>query len=65
MLRAARTVLFPVIRNCMPSKSSPTKELGKVLTELAMGNGEALKGEGIEGEGRTITNKGFRRLAGL
>lgn len=45
--------------------SSPTRELGRVLTELAMGDGEALKGEGVEGEGRTVTNKGFRRLAGL
>ncbi|KAF2840423.1 hypothetical protein M501DRAFT_991424 [Patellaria atrata CBS 101060] len=45
--------------------NSPTKELGEVLVNLAAGNGEAMKGPGIEGEGRTITNKGFRSIAGI
>ncbi|KAH8591233.1 hypothetical protein B0O99DRAFT_578946 [Bisporella sp. PMI_857] len=44
---------------------SPTRELGCVLTELALGDGEALSGVGVDGEGRTVSNVGFRRMAGL
>lgn len=44
---------------------SPTRDLGKVLTELALSQGDKLEGKGIEGEGRTITNIGFRRIAGI
>jgi len=44
---------------------SPTRELGKVLTELAASRGERLEGSGVEGEGRTVSNVGIRRLAGL
>jgi len=58
-------VLLPVVRTCFPNMHSPTRELGKVLTELAMGDGKPLRGPGVEGEGRTITNVGQRRLAGL
>ena len=58
-------VLLPAVRAYYVSMVSPTKDLGRVLTDLAMGNGEALEGKGIEGEGRTITNAGFRRLAGI
>jgi hypothetical protein len=58
-------VILPVLRAVYPGMVSPTRELGKVLMELAMGNGGALEGKGVEGEGRTVTNVGFRRLAGL
>jgi hypothetical protein len=44
---------------------SPTKDLARVLTELAMGDGAPLQGKGVDGEGRTIANVGMRRLAGL
>lgn len=64
-IKATRAVLGPVIRVAVPSMVSPTRELGKVLTELAMSNGEALQGTGITGDGRTGNNKAFRRLAGL
>lgn len=57
--------LLPAVKVAAPSMFSPTKELGRVLTELAMGDGEPLSGAGVEGEGRTVTNAGMRRLAGL
>ena len=58
-------VLFPPLRAVAPSTMSPTRELGKVLTELAMGDGKPLEGPGIEGDGRVVSNKGQRRLAEL
>lgn len=58
-------VLLPTLNTIAPSTMSPTRELGKVLTELAMGDGEPLEGRGIEGEGRIVSNKGQRRLAEL
>ncbi|TAQ83644.1 hypothetical protein B7494_g8031 [Chlorociboria aeruginascens] len=65
MAGMAEKVLLPVLRKTMPGMISPTKELARVLTDLAMGDGEALKGVGIEGEGRTVRNAGLRRIAGL
>lgn len=44
---------------------TPTKELGEVLVDLATGSGESLKGNGVESEGRVLTNVGIRRLGGL
>lgn len=64
-LLKASEVLLPVFRTVISGMISPTRELGKVLTELAMGDGEPLAGNGVEGEGRTITNVGMRRLAGI
>lgn len=59
--------LAPVMRTMASAYHTPTRDLGRVLTELAMGDGKPLEGKGIEAgsEGRTITNVGFRRLAGL
>ena len=59
------SMLLPVIRKTWSSMISPTRDLGKVLTELALSQGDKLEGKGIEGEGRTITNIGFRRIAGI
>ena len=58
-------VLGSVIRGVAPSMVSPTKDLARVLTDLAMGDGAKLEGKGVDGEGRTISNVGMRRLAGL
>lgn len=55
LLGIARTVYTPGL--------SPTRDLGRVLVKLAMGDGESLAGEGVSGEGRTISNVGMRRLA--
>jgi hypothetical protein len=63
--RAGTRALLPVLRAAYKDMVSPTKDLGRVLTDLAMGSGEPLEGKGIEGEGRTIANVGFRRLAGI
>lgn len=65
MLKVADVALMPLIRNAYKSMHSPTKDLGKALVELAIGDGQPLTGTGIEGEGRTITNVGLRRIAGI
>jgi len=44
---------------------TPTRPLGKLLTELASSNGEALSGEGVQMEGRLVSNVAIRRMAGL
>ena len=58
-------VILPILRACYANMVSPTKDLGRVLTDLAMGNGEPLEGKGVEGQGRIVTNVGMRRLAGI
>jgi hypothetical protein len=58
-------VLGSVLRNTYAPMVSPTRDLARVLTELAAGNGKALEGKGVDGEGRTISNVGMRRLGGL
>jgi hypothetical protein len=64
MRKAALTVVGPPVRKFWLDQVSPTKPLGKVLTELAMGEGKPLEGPGIEGEGRTLRNTALRRLGG-
>jgi len=59
------TGVFGAIGTVFPKIISPTRDLGRVLTELAASDGEPLEGLGIEGEGRTISNAGMRRLAGI
>lgn len=44
---------------------SPTKPMGRILTELAMSKGEPLEGDDIQMEGRLVPNVAFRRMAGL
>ena len=58
-------VLIAVLRGVSPGLISPTKELGKVLVDLAVGDGKALSGTGVDGGGRTVSNVGMRRLAGI
>ena len=57
--------LVPVLNNLWKNGVSPTADLGRYLTELAMGAGERLTGDGIEGDGRIVNNRAFRRLAGI
>ncbi len=57
--------LLPVFRGLVPSMISPTRDLAKVLTDLAMGDGAPLQGKGVDGEGRTVSNVGMRALAGI
>ncbi|KAF2499153.1 nucleoside-diphosphate-sugar epimerase [Lophium mytilinum] len=53
------------VKALYPSLHAPSRELGKVLTELALSKGEALEGRGVEGEGRIVNNVGWRRMVGL
>ena len=66
---AVKAVVYPVVlaglRVVSPGLISPTKELGKILVELAMSDGKPLSGPGVVAEGRTISNVGMRRLAGI
>ena len=57
--------LVPVLNNVWKNGVSPTADLGRYLTELAMGDGDQLEGDGIEGDGRIVNNRAFRRLAGI
>jgi hypothetical protein len=65
-LKKFEPVLMPLFRVLYANMVSPTKELGKVLTDLAVGDGERIKdGPGISGEGRTIGNVALRKMGGL
>lgn len=44
---------------------TPTKPMGRIMTELAMSKGEPLQGSGIEMEGRLVRNSAIRRMGGL
>lgn len=57
--------LRPVMRGLWNNMVSPTRELGQVLVDLAMGDEKPLEGKGVSGEGRTLSNVALRRLAGI
>lgn len=59
-----RTALMPVV-GLYKSLMTPTRELGKILTDLAMSTGEPLDGKDILGEGRIVPNAAIRRITGL
>ncbi|KAJ3034201.1 hypothetical protein HDV00_005371 [Rhizophlyctis rosea] len=59
------TPLLKVFRTVYPGLLSPTRELGKVLTDLAVGDGSAVQGKGTEAGGFVVTNAALRRLGGL
>jgi hypothetical protein len=44
---------------------TPTKPMGKVMTELAMSSGDSIQSNIAEMEGRLISNAAFRRMAEL
>lgn len=67
-IRRYGIIIYPVIATFYRSMHSPTKDLARALTDLAVSDGKPLSGKGIEevcGEGRIVTNVGLRRLAGL
>src|SRR5436189_5517200 len=51
--RILMPMLRPMFRRTWKNMTSPTKELGEVLTLLAMGEGGTFEGRGVSGEGRT------------
>ena len=64
--RLVEELALPVLRAVWPGMTSPTRDLARLLTELAMGDGEKLaEGTGIGGEGRTVGNAAMRKLAGI
>lgn len=64
--RKFEPLLVPIFRAVYPSMMSPTKELGRVLTDLALKDGERMRdGPGVSGEGRTISNVALRKMGGL
>lgn len=65
MIRAGNFVLLPVFRAVYTKMVSPTRELSQVLVDLALGDGKPLEGKGILDDGRTVSNVGIRRLAGI
>jgi hypothetical protein len=63
--KAMEESLVSALRVTMKSMISPTRELGRVATDLASGDGEPLQGKGLEDEGRILSNVAIRRLAGI
>ncbi|KAE8375278.1 hypothetical protein BDV26DRAFT_268206 [Aspergillus bertholletiae] len=57
--------LGPVARQLYSKGVSPTKDLGRFLTDMAKGDGQPLTGEGVSGDGWIISNIAFRRAAGI
>lgn len=57
--------LLPIFRaGVYKGMHSPTSELGRVLVELATGDGEGAKVAGTEYDGRVLPNIALRRLGG-
>ncbi|KAB8258580.1 hypothetical protein BDV32DRAFT_151206 [Aspergillus pseudonomiae] len=63
--RVLLATLGPVTRQLYSKGISPTKDLGRFMTDLAKGNGQPLTGDGISGDGWIISNVAFRRAAGI
>jgi hypothetical protein len=55
----------PLVRQLYAKGVSPTKDLGRFLTELASGNGQPRTGEGVSGNGWILSNVAFRKAAGI
>jgi hypothetical protein len=60
-----KKAMIPGLNVVYKGLMTPTKPMGRIMTELAMKRGEKLEGSGIEMEGTLVTNEGFRRMAGL
>ncbi|CAG9941734.1 unnamed protein product [Clonostachys rosea f. rosea IK726] len=68
-IRALQGGLGPIIRNAMPGQWSPTEQLGRFLTEVAMGKHKdaLVAGPGVQmvGQFPIVENSVIRKLAGL
>jgi hypothetical protein len=60
-----KNVMIPPLNVAYKSIMTPTRPMGRIMTELAMSKGEPLQGSGIEMEGTLMTNAALRRMAGL
>ncbi|KAF1990207.1 hypothetical protein K402DRAFT_410302 [Aulographum hederae CBS 113979] len=56
--------ILPPMRLLYSQGLSPTKDLGKFLVDLAVGDGKEVEGPNVE-KGRIVNNKAFRRMVGL
>lgn len=63
IIKRIESPLLKVIKATMSSLVNPTQDIGKASTDLASGDGAALVGKDIEGEGRTVNPAGITRLA--
>lgn len=57
--------VLPVLGVTYKNMLTPTRELGKILSELAISKGAPLEGKDIGMEGRLVSNVAIRRLTGL
>ncbi|KAF2733762.1 hypothetical protein EJ04DRAFT_494793 [Polyplosphaeria fusca] len=62
---AYKKPILPVLDMVYKNMLTPTRELGKILTELAMSKGEPLEGQGVGMGGRLVSNVAIRRMTGL
>jgi hypothetical protein len=64
LMRGLEAVVGPPLRWFWTGMVSPTEELGRVLTDLAVGNGEKFDQaeKGVEEEGRVLGNVWLRKL---
>lgn len=65
VMKAVEGSLLGAMRVAMKSMVTPTRDLGRVATDLAIGEGGPLEGTGIEDEGRILSNVAIRRIAGI
>lgn len=64
-LPAWRKVMLGPVGAVYKNMITPTKPMGKILTELALSKGEPLQGEDIQMQGRLVPNVAIRRMAGI
>lgn len=60
-----KKALLPVLDVMYKPMMTPTRPLGKILTELAMSKGGPLEGKDIQMDGQLVSNVAIRRMAGL
>jgi hypothetical protein len=60
-----KKMLIPPMNLFYKAMMTPAKEMGRVMTELAMSKGEPLEGTDIGMEGRLVSNLAIRRMAEL
>lgn len=60
-----KKVLIGPMNLLYKSMMTPTREMGKVMTQLAMSKGEPLEAKDVGMEGRLVPNVALRRMGGL
>jgi len=63
--KAVGVLTMPVLKTVYKDMYSPTRDLARSLVDLAVGDGKELEGDGISGEGRILSNRAMRKLAGI